>query len=146
MIRAIVVLSAVAIGVTGVAAQSDAISERRGLMKKNNQHAKSVNAMIRGESPFDASAANAAFTQWGETAARLPKLFPDDSKSGETRALPKIWEDRAGFDARIAALAKAVADGKGKSADLDGLKASFPAVNNACNDCHEGYRRPAQKK
>ena len=105
---------AVAIGVTAVMAQSDAISARKGLMKKNAQHAKAVNAMIKGETPFDAAAVNAAFTQWAETAAALPKLFPDDSKGGDTRALPKIWTDRAGFDAQIAAFAKAVGRRQGE--------------------------------
>ena len=66
--------------------------------------------MVKGEAPFDAAAVNAAFTQWSETAAALPKLFPDNSKTGgETRALPKIWDDREGFDAQIAAFAKASA-------------------------------------
>ncbi len=145
MIRIICAVVGVAIGVTAVAAQTDAISTRKGLMKKNAQHAKAVNAMIKGEQPFDQGAVNAAFTQWAETAAALPKAFPDDSKGGDTRALPKIWTDRAGFEAHIANLSKAVSAGKGKATSLEGLKASFPAVSKACADCHEGYRAPAKK-
>src|SRR5687767_7845629 len=106
MIRMICVAVGLAIGGTAVVAQTDAISVRKGLMKKNSQHTKAVNGMIKGEQPYDQNAVNAAFTQWGETAAALPKAFPDDSKSGDTRALPKIWTDRAGFDAQIAAFAK----------------------------------------
>ncbi len=146
MIRTIVVMAAVAIGIGGVAAQSDVISERKALMKKNAQHAKGMNGMIKGETPFDAAAAAAAFTQWGETAAAMPKLFPDNSKTGgETRALPKIWEDSAGWNAQIAGFAKAAAAGKAKATSLEGLKETMPAVSKACNDCHEGYRA-AQKK
>jgi cytochrome c556 len=141
-----VVLAAVGIGVTAVAAQGDAISERRALMKKNSQHAKAVNGMIRGDVPFDAKAVAEAYAQWADTAARMPKLYPPDSKTGETRALPKIWEDPAGWNAQIATFAKVAAEGKAKAASLEGLKAAFPAMNNSCNDCHEGYRRPAQKK
>ena len=144
MIRVIFVLTAIAIGVTGVVAQGDAISERKALMKKNAQHTKGINAMIKGEAPFDAAAVNAAFTQWAGTAAQLPKLFPDNSKSGgDTRALPKIWEDRAGFNAQVAAFAKAAA---AKPADLEALKKAFPAVGKACGDCHESYRAAAKKK
>ena len=142
MIRTVLITATIAIGVTGVMAQSDAISERKALMKKNSQHTKSVSAMVKGDAPFDAAAVNAAYTQWSETAAALPKLFPDNSKTGDTRALPKIWEDRKGFEAQIAAFAKASAN---KPANLEGLKASFPAVNKVCGDCHEGYRAAAKK-
>ena len=109
MIRTVLILATVAVGVTGVVAQTDAISERKALMKKNAQHTKGISAMVKGEAPFDAAAVNAAFTQWADTAAALPKLFPDNSKTGDTRALPKIWDDRKGFDAQIAAFAKAAA-------------------------------------
>jgi cytochrome c556 len=144
MIRTICVLAGIAIGVTAVAAQGDAIAERKKLMKQNSKHTKGISAMVKGEAPFDGGAVNAAFTQWSQTAAQLPKLFPDNSKSGgETRALPKIWTDRKGFDARIAAFAKAAA---ARPKDLDGLKKAFPAVSKACGDCHEGYRAAAKKK
>lgn len=147
MIRTIMAMVAVAVGVTAVLAQGDPIAERKGLMKKNNQHAKGLTLMVKGEGAYDQAAVDQAFTQWGDTAVRLPKLFPDDSKTGgDTRALPKIWENRKDFDAHIAAFAKAVSDGKGKAKSLDGLKAAMPAVNKTCNDCHELYRAAAKKK
>ena len=143
MIRIICALVGVAIGVTAVAAQGDAIAERKKFMKQNSQHTKGISAMVKGEAPFDAKAVTAAFTQWSETAAALPKLFPDNSKTGgETRALPKIWTDRKGFDAEIAAFAKAAS---ARPADVEALKKAFPAVNKVCGDCHEGYRAAAKK-
>ena len=142
MMRVIFVLVAGAIGITAVTAQTDPISTRKDLMKKNSQHAKAVSGMVKGSAPYDQAAVNAAYAQWSETAAQLPKLFPENSSKGETRALPKIWSDRAGFDAQIAAFAKAAAD---KPADAEGLKKSFAAVNKVCGDCHEGYRAPAKK-
>lgn len=143
MIRTIVVLAAIAIGVTGVVAQTDVIGERKAMMKKNSSHTKGISAMVKGEAPFDAKAVTAAFTQWGETAAALPKLFPDNSKTGgETRALPKIWSDSAGWNAQIASFAKASA---ARPANLEALKAAFPAVSKSCGDCHEGYRAAAKK-
>jgi cytochrome c556 len=144
MIRTILAIIAVAVGVSAVVAQTDPIATRKGLMKKNNENARNVNQMIRGEAPFDAAKVNAAFTQWADTAGQLPNLFPDNSKTGqETRALPKIWETRSDFDTKIAALAKAVADNKDKAKTLDELKVAFPNVNKACDNCHETYRRPA---
>jgi cytochrome c556 len=137
MIRTVLITATVAIGVTGVVAQTDALNQRKELMKKNAQHTKAVSGMVKGDTPFDAKAVTAAFTQWSDTAAQLPKLFPDDSKGGDTRALPKIWSDRKGFDAEIAGFAKAAA---ARPTDAEGLKKAFPAVSKACNDCHEGYR------
>ena len=141
MIRIICAVVGVAIGATAVVAQTDVISVRKGLMKKNSQHAKVVNGMIKG-APYDQQAVDAAFAQWSETAAALPKAFPDDSLKGDTRALPKIATDRAGFNAQIAALTKASA---AKPKDVESLKTAFSAVNKVCGDCHEGYRAAAKK-
>jgi cytochrome c556 len=116
-------------------------------MKQNNQHLKSMNSMVKGDTKFDAGKAKAAFQQWDETAKQLPKLFPANSKTGgNTRALPKIWEDRKGFDAQIAAFAKAVDGGKGKATSPDGLKGAVAAVSKTCVNCHEGYRAAAKKR
>jgi cytochrome c556 len=144
MIRTVLITATIAIGITGVVAQTDAISQRKDLMKQNSKHTKGISAMVKGDAPFDAKAVTAAFTQWSETAAQLPKLFPDNSKTGgETRALPKIWSDRTGFDAAIATFTKAAS---ARPTDVEGLKKAFPAVSKACGDCHEGYRAAAKKK
>jgi cytochrome c556 len=127
---------------TAVLAQADPIAARMALMKGNGDNARAVVQMIRGQRPFDAATVDAAFAQWAETAARLPGLFPADSKTGEkTRAAPAIWDNKADFDARVAAFAKAVADNRATAtASLDGLKAAFKPVGDACDDCHKDYR------
>ena len=71
-------------------------------------------------------------------------MFPSPPPEGAvTRALPKIWEDKAGFESRAAAFAKAVADNKDKVKTLDELKVAYPLVTQNCNACHNTYRRPA---
>ena len=144
MIRTVLITATIAIGITGVVAQTDAIAERKELMKKNAQHTKAVSAMVKGDAPFDAEDRDRRVHASGRTPPRqLPKLFPDNSKSGgETRALPKIWDDRKGFDAQVAAFAKAAA---ARPTDAEALKKAFPAVSKACGDCHEGYRAAAKK-
>ena len=48
---------------------------------------------------------------------------------------------KADFDARAAALGKAVAENRNKAkTSLDGLRAAIPAVANACDACHKDYR------
>jgi cytochrome c556 len=146
MIRKILAMAVVAFAVTGVMAQSDPLSQRKALMKGNLEGAQNVNKMVRGENPFDVAKVNAAFIQWADTAQKLPTLFPEPPTPGQdTRAMPKVWENKADFEAKIAAFAKAVADNKGKASTLEELKVAFPAVNNACNNCHETYRRPQQR-
>lgn len=141
IVRSVLALAALAIGVTAVVAQSDPIAARKALMKSNNDNARNLVQMIRGEQPFDEVKVRAAFAQWTETAQKLPALFPDNSKTGEnTRATPKIWETRADFDAKIAAFAKSTADSRDKAKNLEELKIALPAVSKACDGCHEQYR------
>jgi cytochrome c556 len=146
MTRSMLVMMALVLGATVVMAQSDPLAQRKALMKGNIENALAVNKMVRGENPFDAAKVNAAFAQWEETAHKIPNLFPEPPKPGqETRALPKIWENKADFEAKIAAFARAVADNKDKAKTLDELKVTFPNVNTACNNCHELYRKPQQR-
>ena len=87
--------------------------------------------MVKGEKPYDQAAVDAALTQFEDTAKKLPAMFPasikDVKAEGDYSASPKIWEDKAGFDAKVASFAKAVAEAKAKIKDLDSLKATFPA-------------------
>jgi cytochrome c556 len=142
MIRSVIAATVFLGGMTVLLAQSDQITDRQALMKSNAKNAKNVTQMVKGESPFDAAAATAAFNTWHENAKKIPTLFtvppPADAKS---RALPKIWENKADFEAKAAALAKAASEGKHST--LDELKASFPNVQQACANCHDNYRRPA---
>jgi cytochrome c556 len=141
-IRTTVAVLAVVLGVGAAAAQSDPVKTRENLMKENNKNAKAVVQMAKGQSPFDAKVVEAAFTQWADTAKQLPNLFPDNSKvGGDNRASPKIWENKADFNAKIADFAKVVADNKAKAvASLDGLKAAVGAVGKSCGNCHDDYR------
>jgi cytochrome c556 len=141
MLRTAFAVAALAIGVTAVAAQSDPIAARKALMKKNGDEAKIAAAMVRGEAPFDLAKAKAALASFVEAGEKAPALFPDNSKTGgDTAALPKIWEDKADFDAR---LAKMAADAKAASAsvtDLDSFKAAIGNLGKQCGGCHELYR------
>ena len=142
MIRSVIAATAILGGVTVLLAQSDQITERQALMKSNAKNAKNVTQMVKGDQPFDAAQAKAAFNTWHENAKKIPTLFtsppPPEAK---TRALPKIWENKADFEAKAAALAKAASEGKHST--LDELKASFPSVQQACANCHDNFRQPA---
>ena len=140
--RTILAALAVVISVGSLMAQQDPVKTREDLMKKNNDHAKAVVQMMRGQAPFDAAAVEAAFVQWADTAQKLPSLFPDNSKTGgDNRASPKIWLNKKDFEAKAAAFAKSVAETREKAkSSLDGLKAAIPVVGKTCDDCHKEYR------
>jgi cytochrome c556 len=108
-------------------AQQDPVTARENLMKENNKRAIAVVRMMRGPAPFDAAEVDAAFTQWAETAQKLPGLLPDNSKTGgDNRASPKIWVDKKDFDAKAAAFAKVVSDNHDKAkSSLEGLQLRF---------------------
>jgi cytochrome c556 len=139
-------LLAIALTASSVLSQSDPIAARKALMKGNNDNARAMVQMMREQKPFDAAAVDTAFAQWADTAQKLPGLFPDNSKTGQdTRATPKVWQNKKDFDEKAAAFGKAVAENRDKAkASLDGLKAAIPVVGKECDNCHEDYRAPKQ--
>ncbi len=145
MITVVAALAAITFCATGVLA--DPVSEREQLMKQNFRHWKSLNQMTREQAPFDAAAVEAAFAQWADTASKFAALFPDDAKTGgDNRASPNIWENKKDFEAHVDNFAKMVADNRDKAnISLDALKASWPAVNDACDGCHKEYRLARKK-
>jgi cytochrome c556 len=132
-----------AAGVTAAIAQQSPIDARKALMKANGRESGVVTRMVRGTDPYDAAKVTAAFAVFADTAAKYGALFPDNSKDGETRAMPAIWTDKAKFEAELAKFGKDVADGKAKAtSNLDGLKEAMAAIGKDCGSCHEAFRKP----
>jgi cytochrome c556 len=144
MMRTVVVVGTLLLGVGAVVAQQDLVKSTQTIMKNTGKNAGAVGAMVKGEKAYDQATVDAAMVVIDETAKKLPTLFPVGMKGlkadGDYSASPKIWEDKAGFDAHIASFAKAVTDAKGKIKDLDSLKATWPAIGKECGGCHETYR------
>jgi cytochrome c556 len=144
MKRVLVVAGALLLSVGAVVAQQDAVKEVQTLMKGNGRNAGAVAAMVKGDKPYDQATVDAAVAQFEDTAKKLPTLFPESAKGlkpeGDYSASPKIWEDKAGFEAKIVSFAKVVTEAKSKIKDLDTLKANFPAIGKECGGCHEGFR------
>lgn len=141
MIRTMFAAAAVFVGVTAVAAQSDPIAVRKGIMKEVGAQTKTGASMAKGEAPFEAEKARVIFATYAEAAEKMPALFPENSKTGgDTAALPKIWEDMNDFKAKFAALGKEAKDAQSAAADADKFKVAFGAVTKNCGGCHESYR------
>jgi cytochrome c556 len=145
MKRALLVVGALLLSVGAVSAQQEIVKERQTLMKSNGRAlGGTLSAMAKGDKPYDQAAVEAALTVLEETAKKLPTLFPDSTKGlkaeGDYSTSPKVWEDKAGFDAHIVTFAKAVTDAKAKIKDLDSLKANVGGIGKACGGCHETFR------
>ena len=141
-IRTVFAVTAVALGICAAAAQQDPIAARRALMKANGDAAKTAGAMAKGDTPFDLAAAHKIFATFEDAAAKMPALFPDNSKTGgDTAADPKIWENMADFKARFAKFGEDAKAADASVKDLDGFKAAMGDIGkNDCGSCHQTYR------
>jgi cytochrome c556 len=145
MKRTVVAIGALLLGVGAVMAQQDLVKQDQDTMKANAKNLGGVLiAMVKGEKPYDQTAVSAALAQLDETAKKLPTMFPASVKSakfdGDYSPSPKLWEDKAGFQAKIDSFAKVVTEAKAKVKDLDSLKAIAPAIGKECGNCHETFR------
>ena len=145
MKRVLVVAGALLLSVGAVVAQQDVANQTQTTMKATGRALGAVlGPMFKGEKPYDQAAVDTALTQLADTAKKLPTMFPESIKSlkveGDYSSSPKIWEDKAGFAAKIDSFAKVVTEAKAKIKDLDSLKATFPAVGKECGACHETFR------
>jgi len=142
MIRSVFAVAAIALGVSVALAQQDPIAARKALMKTNGDEARVGAAMMKGEAPFDLDKAKKIFAAFEDAAAKMPALFPDNTKTGgETAADPKIWENMDDFKARFAKFGTDAKDAETKVTDLDSFKAAFGSIGrNDCGGCHEKYR------
>ena len=72
----------------------------------------------------------------------IPGRFPEASATGDTRALPAIWTNRADFD-RVAANALTAAQTLRTAVNTNdpaATAAAFQALGGACGACHRPYR------
>lgn len=148
MIRTVLAVAAVALGVSVAVAQQDVIKQRKDLMKSNGDAAKLATEMVKGEKPFDLAAAHKIFATFEDAAAKMPNLYPDNSKSeagspvaDDFSPSPKVWEDMADFKARFAKFGENAKAANASVKDLDSFKAAIGTIGkNDCGGCHQTYR------
>ncbi len=143
MKRAIALGLIISAGLTGAAiGGEDPTIDRQAIMKNVGAATGAAAAMVKGEADFNLAAAQLSLRTMNNAALALGYLFPAGSETGnETEASPKIWEDKAGFQAAADKFATdtgatAVASVK----DLDTFKAAFGAATANCGTCHKAYR------
>lgn len=134
----------IVVGTTAALAQNlPVIKERKEAYKAMGKATKEPNAMFKGEAEFDLAKVQAALKVVQEKAQVLPKLFPEDSKTGgETEALPKIWEEKAKFEERISKLGVAAKAAETKITDAETFPDAWKELMGNCSGCHKAFRKP----
>lgn len=137
-------LAALACCVAGVAiarADIDAIAVRQAGMSLQGAALGAVKAAVgAGVDVKNFAGAGTAMSLW---AKQIPSVFPAGTDKGEdTKALPTIWSDSAGFSKAAAALGTAAdkLTAAAKANDKDAFAAAFKEVADACGGCHKTYR------
>jgi cytochrome c556 len=99
---------------------------------------------VKGETPYDQAAVNAALTALEADVTKIPTVFTPNPKvdvvDATFGASQKIWQNKADFDAKVPPVTKTIADVKGTVKDGASLKVAFDAIQAKCTDCHETYR------
>jgi cytochrome c556 len=142
MIKRILAAAAIClIGATAVVSAENQHENREAAMKKNGGAMGALAAIAKGEKDYDAEVVKTSLTTIKEAITVFPTYFPPGSDKDDDEASPKIWENKADFEAKAAKLA----------ADADALLAQLPADKAAvgaamgtlgkdCAACHESYR------
>lgn len=130
-------------GATIAFAQADVIKERQENRKQAAAAMRAIKGIIDAKGPTVGAVEQAAKLKTLEVA--FGNMFPAGSDKGETKALPTIWSDSAGFKAAgaasIAAYDKlATAAGSG---DMAALTAAFGDTGKTCGACHDKFRAKA---
>ena len=143
MIRMKTVLAALGVmALAGTAmAQGDVISERRAGLKRMGGHMEAIKPVV--EAKGDVHALEPRIDDMIAFYRTLPALFPAGSGTGDTKALPTIWTDSAGFEKANGALLGQLAVLKTAAAagDAAGFGAAYADTGpKFCGSCHRPFR------
>jgi len=143
MKRAVLVAGLIAFSAVAAGAQNvNVIEQRQNLMKQNSQVTKGPAGMLREQGSFNLQQVQAALKTLSENAKKIPALFPADSKTGgDTKALPAIWENKAGFDEIAVKMDTQAQAALASITDEASFKAQFPKVLENCGTCHKTFRK-----
>lgn len=125
----------------GVDAKEPIVAYRGAVMTAIGGHTSALKEVITGKVPFDEDA-KAHVLALGALAGMVDTLFPEGSGTGDSEALPAIWEKPAEFE-------KAVTNFQAKTADLVELADAKPAemagafseMGKSCKGCHDNFRK-----
>jgi cytochrome c556 len=121
----------------------DAIKYRKAAFTVMAAHFSRIGAMAAGRAPFDATVA-ASNADIVASMSKLPFAgFTDGTSTGDTRAKPEIWSNRAKFDAGATKMQEEIAklNAAAKTGNFEAVKTAFGAAGQTCKACHDDFRK-----
>ena len=120
-----------------------AIKFRQGILQAQGWNAGIMNAMIKGEKPYNKDEFLQRATYLDELAHMAWEGFiPGSDQGAPTKAKAEIWTEPAKFKQYQsnlqAATAKLVVAARG--GDMSLIKPAFNDVGKACGECHDDFR------
>ena len=145
MIRTALVVGALLLSAGAVVAQQDVAVTQQNLMKTQGKSMYGLfGKILKGETAYDQAAVDAALKDLAANVAKIPATFATNPKQDVVNAnfasSPKIWQNKADFDAKVPPVTKAIEDVNGKIKDPATLKVAFDAIQEKCTGCHDTYR------
>lgn len=133
-----------ALGTAGAAFAQDVIAQRRDGFREIGRQMEAIKSV--SDARGDPRPLVARVEQMIAFFSGMPALFPDGSGTGQTRALPAIWSDRAGFERVNASMVNHLETMRAAAAagDNAALTTAFNQVGATCGSCHRPYRGPAR--
>lgn len=125
-------------------AARQAIEIRKAIFTLIGANFRPVGETLQGKAAYDADDIQKRAARVAFLAPLLTDAFPDISSSGDTKAKPAVWSQRADFDQRLKAfqdhaITLAQLTEKDRSGG-DAFKAAAAAVAKDCKGCHEDYK------
>lgn len=116
-----------------------------GLMRDQAQALRELDAIAKGDAPFDPPAVASRISILIETSFWLKAAFPIGDRGrmppdSKYYASEKVWTDRADFEARAQRLVDVVRAAAPKVTSAESLRAVHKQIGEACSDCHKTYR------
>jgi cytochrome c556 len=140
MIRQLLIAAMLTASASYAWADSPAIGQRQALLKEMGNATGPVGKMLRGDETFDLGKVQAALKVIVANTTKLPDLFPDDSQTGKTKALPAIWQNKSDVVTRFGKLHADAEAAVGAITSEASFKAEMPKVLGNCGACHQNYR------
>ena len=123
-------------------APADAIKYRKAVMSAMAAHTNAFSMIFLGRVEHQ-DHLRAHVTALAEMGTELKVLFPAGTGTGDTDALPLIWQEQEKFAQLVTAAEKSTAELRDAvtAGDKAATMKAFKAVGESCKGCHDSYRK-----